>query len=114
MGLTALGLLMVGLVNCVIVTQKKSKILLPCFPCPRAQDALLGASGAQHWARLGFRRIWAPDLGATVSAPWELKPGRGQCRWLSCWQARALEVLQGGGSPGLLSRKSGGARPLGK
>lgn len=43
MGLTALGLLLIGLVNCVIVTQRKSKISfrLSCI----VQGAFLGASG---------------------------------------------------------------------
>lgn len=49
MGVTALGLLTIGLVNCFIITQTKSKIpfllfFIHPFIHPLVQEALLGAS----------------------------------------------------------------------
>lgn len=58
MGVTALGLLVIGLVNCFIMTQKKSKFLfllsfIHLFMHPFVQEVFLGCfQWVQRWAQL--------------------------------------------------------------
>lgn len=91
--MTALGLLVLGLVNCLILVQKKSKVLLhPCFQPPRSPSLLFwvprvgGVSSTEHYAIIDsngsgdcsplFPRSLEPGAEGTSS---NLATGR-QCR----------------------------------
>lgn len=97
MGVTALGLLMLVAVNCVIMAQKKSEIPF-LFPFIHLFTNFSGGQTELDVGRL-CRSLGRGAEGSSTHSSTERKDSSG--------------AVQRGGRPGFLSGNPGGARPSG-
>ena len=115
MGVTAMGLLIIVLVNCVIMTQKKSKIpSFLFFIClfTHVFRKLFWGTSCEFSTGHGLRGQTELDMAAPLLR--SLEPGmEGTATSLAIKRQDAIRATQGGRRPIFLSGNPEGVRPSG-